>query len=279
MKRTGVFLKISKYMLLAILTAFAMLPVLWMLLTSIRPPEEHFLSPPTFVISRPTLNHFLKIFNDIRFVNYFANSALLAVLTSVVTLLIASLAGYGFARLRFRLKELFFLSIITCQLIPIMVIIFPIYEMFSRLNLLDNVIALVIPYLTLTIPFSTWMSRAVFSSIPKELEEAAMLDGCTAVGALFRIIFPIAAPGLAAILVFCFIEAWNEYLLALTFLSSVEKRTIQIGIFLFKGEYFTDWGALMAASTLATIPVVILFVLVQKYFITGMAGGIKGGLR
>jgi len=276
MNLTKTFIKASKYAALVILAIFAMLPMSWMLLTSIRPPEEHFLSPPTFLVKKPVLDHYLKIFSDIRFVNYFTNSALVAVLTAIVTLLIASLAGYGFSRLRFRSKELLFLSIITCQLIPLMVIIFPIYEMFSQLNLLDNVVALVIPYLILTIPFSTWMSRAVLSSIPRELEEAAMLDGCTTLGALFRIVFPIAAPGLAAIVVFCFIEAWNEYLLALTFLSSVEKRTIQIGIFLFKGEYFTDWGALMAASTLATIPMIILFILIQKYFIMGMAGGIKG---
>ncbi|MEM2174466.1 MAG: carbohydrate ABC transporter permease [Candidatus Micrarchaeia archaeon] len=262
-----------KYVILLIFLVFALIPILWMILTSIRPYLEIFSTPPTLFVKNITFENYYKVFSDKRFIGYFSNSLSVSIISALFSLLISASAGYAFSRFTFKGKNLLFLSVIFCQLIPLMAILIPLYTMFSQLNLIDNPFALVLSYFILTLPFSTWMSRAAFKQVPIEIEESALIDGCNRFQALFKITLPIAAPSLAAIFLFCFIEAWNEYVLAMTLINSTIKRTIQVGIMLYRSEFYTEWGTLMAASTIASIPIMIIFILIQKYLVSGLAAG------
>jgi ABC-type glycerol-3-phosphate transport system permease component len=252
---------------------FALLPLFWMVLTSIRPLEEVFSIPPTPFIKNITWENYLYIFSDNRFQRYFLNSTVVSLSSALISTLIATLAGYGFSRFKFKNKERLFLSVIFCQMIPLTVIIMPLYYIMEQYKLLDTYFSLILSYFIITLPFSTWMSRAAFTNVPIELEEAAQIDGCDKFRSILLISMRIAAPAIAAIFAFCFIEAWNEYVLAMTFINSTSMRTIQIGIMLFRGEFYTDWGKLMAASTIESIPIIILFIFIQKYFVSGLARG------
>jgi len=266
-----------KYILLLLFTGYAFLPILWMILTSIRTPAEYFSRPPTLLVKNMTLESYVKVLSDPRFPQYIFNSFAIAIASAILTILISSLAGYGFSRFTFKGKNLLFLSVVFCQLVPIMAIMLPLYDWMSQLMLIDTPISLIIAYFIITLPLSTWMSRAAFSKVPLSVEEAALIDGCSRLKAIFKIVLPLALPSLAAIFAFCFIQAWNEYVLAMTLINSTSKRTIQVGLMLYKGEYFTDWGALMAASTIVSLPIILIFILIQKYLVYGLtAGAVKG---
>jgi len=268
-----IFEILIKYSILLIMSFFALLPLFWMVLTSIRSLEEVFSIPPTPFIKNITWENYLYVFSDNRFQRYFLNSTIVSLSSALISTLIATLAGYGFSRFKFKNKERLFLSVIFCQMIPLTVIIMPLYYIMEQYKLLDTYFSLILSYFIITLPFSTWMSRAAFTNVPIELEEAAQIDGCDKFRSILLISMRIAAPAIAAIFAFCFIEAWNEYVLAMTFINSTSMRTIQIGIMLFRGEFYTDWGKLMAASTIASIPIIILFIFIQKYFVSGLARG------
>jgi ABC-type glycerol-3-phosphate transport system permease component len=266
-----------EYIILMLFVGFALLPVLWMILTSIRTPLEYFSSPPTLLVKNPTLDNYAKFFNDARFVQYFSNSLIVSITSAFLSTLISALAGYGFSRFDFKLKDILFISVIFCQMVPLMAIIMPLYDMMSRMKLIDSPLALILSYFIITLPFSTWMCRAAFKQVPMNIEEAALIDGCSRLKAIFKVVLPVAAPAMAAIFLYCFIQAWNEYVLAMTLINSTSKRTIQVGIMLYRGEYYTDWGMLMTASTVASVPIMILFMIVQKYMISGLAAGAAKG--
>ena len=274
--RNPVFV-IIKYILLLGCAAFALLPPIWMFLTSIRVPTEYFARPPTFITKNPTIVNYLAVVADPQFQIYFVNSSLVSLSTATLWTITALLAGFAFARFNFRFKESLFLIIIFCQMVPLMSLMAPLYYLFSRIGLLDNLIALPILYAINVLPFSVWMSRAAFTQVPTDLEDAAQVDGCSYLQTIFLISVRVAAPAIAAIFVFCFIESWNEYILAMTFINSVSNRTVQIGIMLYRGFFYTDWGKLMAASTIASLPIMVLFIYIQKYLVSGLSqGAIKG---
>ncbi|MEM3714643.1 MAG: carbohydrate ABC transporter permease, partial [Nitrososphaeria archaeon] len=237
MKLERGFELVVEYTILLSFIGFALLPVVWMILTSIRTPLEYFSTPPTLLVRNPTLDNYIKFFNDIRFVQYFSNSLIIAVTSASLSTLISALAGYGFSRFEFKLKNILFISVVFCQMVPLMAIIMPLYDMMSRFKLIDNPLALVLSYFIITLPFSTWMCRAAFKQVPINIEEAALIDGCSRLKAIFSVVLPVAAPAMAAIFLYCFIQAWNEYVLAMTLINSTSKRTIQIGIMLYRGEY------------------------------------------
>jgi multiple sugar transport system permease protein/raffinose/stachyose/melibiose transport system permease protein len=186
-------------------------------------------------------------------------------------------SSYAFSRLRFRGRKFLLKVIILTQLFPLIVIIIPIYTIFTRLHLINTHISLVIAYLTFTVPVGVWILRGFFKGIPYNLEEAAMVDGCTRLRAFIRIVLPLARPGISATAVYIFIVTWQEFMFALTFMSGQKMRTLPVGILDFVRQYGINWGGLMAASTLITIPVFILFLILQRQFISGLTqGSIKG---
>jgi multiple sugar transport system permease protein len=265
------------YAVLAVLTALALLPFYWMAVSSFRPPDALFSSRPSLWLSDPVLDHYATVLLRTRFVAQFKNSVIVALCTTLACILTGSFAGYSLSRFRFRGKFFVSITIFLAMMFPATVVLIPMFLVFRTLRLLNTYGGLIIAYATFALPFCTWMMKGFFDSIPVELEEAAIVDGCSKAGAMFRIALPLAAPGVAATAMFGFLLAWNEYLFALTLTTSEDMRTLPVGLTLFSGEYYTNYGALMAASMMVCVPVLVFFLYTNKYMIQGLtAGAVKG---
>jgi multiple sugar transport system permease protein len=266
------------YLLLALLVALVVIPFLWMLVGSFRPTYEHMQRQGTSLwIENPTSENYRRLFAEYDFARYFLNSTFIALVTAIFATSVSAFAGYSLARFRFPGRGLVGFLILTTQMLPSVAIIIPLFLWFKQFALIDTYWALLIAYNAFAIPFCTWMLRGFFSSIPPELEEAAQVDGASQLHAFLRIVLPLSAPGLLATAIFSFILAWQEFLFAVTFTSRAELRTLTVGIASMRGKDVIDWGLLNAGVVVTTIPLAILFVLVQRYLVQGLtAGAIKG---
>lgn len=280
-KRTGRKSPLMKYALLyavlLVLAAAVLLPFYWMVISSFRPPEALFSSKPSLWPSHLALEHYAHVLLRTSFVAQFKNSVIVAIGTTLVCILTGSFAGYSLSRFKFRGAFVVSMIIFLAMMFPATVVLIPLFLVFRTLRLLNTYWGLILAYATFALPFCTWMMKGFFDSIPVELEEAAIVDGCSRAGAMFRVAFPLAAPGVAATAMFGFLLAWNEYLFALTFTTSEDMRTLPVGLTLFSGEYYTNYGALMAASLMVCIPVLAFFLYANRYMIQGLtAGAVKG---
>ena len=262
----------------AIVCALAAAPFAWMILTSLKFPSELFTSPgrilPTEGINWATYS---EVWSQGKFGTYFLNSLWVSGLTTLLSASLATLAALGFARYQLIGGNYLLLGVLLSQLFPLVLLVPPYYALMRNLGILDSHLSLILAYISFALPFSIWMLTGYFRSIPVELEEAAQMDGTTRLGAHLRVTLPLAGPGLAATVIYCFILAWNEFLFATTFISSPELRTLPIGLHAFIGEYQTDWNLLMAGGVITTLPVVVLFVFLQRYLVAGLtAGAVKG---
>ncbi len=265
-----------RFILIGILLIFVLFPFFYMVSTAFKTETEQFLSPPVYLPREPTLSNFKQALEP-KFLRYFLNSFIVTISTTVIVIAISLFSSYAFSRLRFRGRRFLLKIIILTQLFPLIVIIIPIYTIYTKLHLINTHISLVIVYLTFTVPVSVWILRGFFKGIPYNLEEAAMVDGCTRLHAFLRIVLPLARPGISATAVYIFIVTWQEFMFALTFMSGQKMRTLPVGILDFVRQYGINWGGLMAASTLITIPVFILFLILQRQFISGLTqGSMKG---
>lgn len=266
------------YAVLTLLILLVTVPFLWMFLGSFKPNYELMRRQgQTLWIQDPTLENYQRLFQEYDFARYFMNSALVATVTATFATSISAFAGYSLARFRFPGSNFFGMLILTTQMLPAIAIIIPLFIWFKRFHLIDTYWALFIAYNAFAIPFSTWMLRGFYSSVPVELEEAALTDGASQFGAFLRIVVPLSAPGMLATAIFSFILAWQEFLFAVTFTSSANLRTLTVGIAAMRGKDVVDWGLLNAGAVVTTIPLAILFVLVQKYLVQGLtAGAVKG---
>ena len=257
--------------------AFSLFPFAWMALTSIKKNSEIFTREPVFVPSTPTLHRYVQIFTDSGFTRPLLNSTIVAGTTTVLGIAVAALAGYALARFRMPLQRYLLVLVLSVQMFPLIALIIPLFVVMRTLDLLNTYTGLILAYLSFTIPLAVWMLRGFFSSIPSDLEDAAMVDGCTRMGSLLRIVLPLAGPGIAAASIYAFISAWNEFLFALTFMSDERMYTLPVMLQSFVGREQSDWGAIMAASVLFTLPVIVFFLLVHKRLTQGMVqGGLKG---
>jgi ABC-type glycerol-3-phosphate transport system permease component len=255
---------------------FAVFPLYWMVLTSVKPQADIITPTPVWWPSSFVFDRYPHVL-DLGFTTYLRNSLLVAIGTTLLGLLVATFAGYALARFRMPLRRYLVLMILTTQLFPLVVLLIPLFVVMRNLGLLGSLWGLIIAYLAFITPLTIWILRGFFLTIPPDLEEAAQIDGCTRFGAFWRVILPLAGPGIAASAIFAWIAAWNEFLMALTFIRSDELRTLPVGLMRFVGLEATDHGAIMAASTMFTIPVVIFFLFVHKKLTTGMvAGAVKG---
>lgn len=253
------------------------LPFLWMLSTSLKGPAELALRNPTIVPLNPAPQNYTRVLLQAQFGLYFLNTTIVSLATTVLSVACASLAGYAFARFRLPGGKPLLLAILATQMFPAILLALPLYVMLQSLNLIDSLVGLVVVYTSFALPFSVWMMRNYFLTVPRELEEAGLVDGCSPLGALWRIALPVAAPGVAATAVFTSILAWNEFLYANTFINSASRRTLSIGLQSLIGEFSTDWGLLMAGAVISTVPIVGLFLVVQRHLTQGLtAGSIKG---
>ena len=251
---------------------FAVTPFVWMVVTSIKPDGEILQATPSLWTARPQFDRYADVL-DAGFATALRNSLIVAAGTTVAGVAVAALAGYALARFDLPLRRYLLLMVMGVQMFPLVVLIIPLFVVMKALGLLDSWAGLVIAYLSFTTPLAVWLLRSFFETIPKELEEAAMSDGATRFSAMVRVIFPLAGPGLAATAIFSFIAAWNEFLFALTFVKKENLRTLPVALSAFVGRSQADWGLIMAASVLFTIPVVVFFLAVHRRLTTGMVAG------
>ncbi|MDK2895884.1 MAG: multiple sugar transport system permease protein [Candidatus Atribacteria bacterium] len=268
--------QIVAYPFLVVFVCFSVFPIFWMVSSAIKPSTEIYSIPPKIFTSF-TLQHFRYMLFETHTIRYFLNSLIVASITTLISLSFALPGGYGLARFNFKMKNAISIAILFSQMLPLAVLLIPLYMVLAFLGLLDTYLGLILTYLGFAIPLTTWLLRGFFAGIPKELEEAAMIDGCTRFQALMRVLVPVAMPAIIATGVYSFMVAWEEFLFALSFTSSDRVRTLPIGINSFIGEYGVDWGAVMASSTLASLPIIVLFMIFYEQFISTFTEGmIKG---
>lgn len=259
--------------ILAVILSIA--PIVYLFITSFKPPELTFAVPPVWNF-QPTLANYREVFAGGTFAKYFLNSLVVATSTTLIALVLGAFAGYGFARFPFRGDTTVRLGALIPQMLPPITIIVPLYVLFNSMSLIDTQWALIISYLTFSIPLSIWMTTGFFADVPVELEESAMIDGCTRLGAFFRISVPIAAPGLAATAVLSFIYCWNEFLYAVI-LTGRDARTLPVTITSFMTNRAILWGRIAAAGSLVLLPVLIFAIVAQRYLVRGLSrGAVKG---
>lgn len=262
---------------LVILVVFAVVPFGWIATTAFKTLGEIYASPPVWVPPQPSLENFDYVLGRGAFDRYLRNSVLVAIGTTAASLGVSILAGYGFSRFRFPGRALALFAFLMVQMFPSVLLIIPLFQLMNALGLMNTLGALVLADTTFAIPLCTWLLKGFFDQIPLELEEAALMDGCSRLGALRRVTLPLAVPGIAAAAIFVFIAAWDEFVFALTFTSSDESRTLPIAINRFITSYEIQWNHMAAATVLVTVPVVVLFLFVQRYLAQGMlAGATKG---
>ena len=262
----------------AVLLAYALFPVLWMVSTAVKPTPEIRTADPTFIPTRLTTEHFALVLQESNFLVYVRNSLLVATSVTAATLVVSTLAGYAFSRFQ-RLPGITAAGVgmILGQLVPGVLLVVPLYITMKNLGLLDSLWSLVLTYTTFSVPLSTLMLKGFFDQVPTEVEEAAELDGCPSWQVVWRIALPLAVPGLMTTALYAFVQSWNEFLFGYTFISQDERRTLTPGLADFIGIWTVDWGALMAAASLAVLPVTVAYLYLQRFLISGIATGATKG--
>ena len=259
------------------LAAQAVFPLVWMLSTSLKPPREVFAFPTTLIPAAPTLTNFLRLFTTTAFLTYFWNSVVVSGFTVLLTMAVGAAGAYSLTRFRFPGREMIAkLILCTYMFAPIMIVI-PIYIVARRLGIVNTHLALVLSYSSFCLPFSLWLLRAFFQSIPIELEEAARVDGAGRPRAVLYVVAPLALPGLIATSIFTFTLAWNDYIFTRILISSDELKTLPVGVQDLFNAALVDWGLIMSAGVLITIPALAFFMAVQRHLVAGWgSGGLKG---
>ena len=262
---------------LMLLLFFVLFPFLQMLSTSLKPADELFTVPPEWVPNRVTMDNYLAALEHRQFVRYFINSLVVSVVTCVLVIAVSVLAAYGFTRLEFPGRKFWLGFILVSQMFCVSAIIIPLYKLMGALGLLNSYTGLILAYMAFTVPVAIWLLRGFMLGIPADMEESAMTEGASKIGAFFRVVVPLLRPGIGATAAYVFLITWQEFLFALVFMTAPENRTLPIGIMDFKGQYETNWGTMMAASVLISIPVFLLFLFIQKQLISGLTEGATKG--
>ena len=262
---------------IAIITVLcSALPFVWVLMTSVKSPEQIFNTSqiiPTYI----TFDNFKQVLFHSNFIRYFINSAVISVQVTVISMLFAVMAAYGFCRYHIMGCDRIKLGILFTKMFPGVLLSIPYYVIMKKMGLIDTHLGLVIINCSFVLPFAVWNMCTFFLQIPWEVEEAALVDGCNRFQAFTKTIFPLAKPGISATTLYCFLMSWDEYMYANTFINTTLKKTVQVGIRDYIGEFSTDWGPLMAAVILSLIPVIIFYVFVQDNLVGGLsAGAVKG---
>jgi multiple sugar transport system permease protein len=261
----------------AIIVLNGFFPAVWILLTSFKPQLELVRKPITYLPHDFTLQNYLQAFATQPLATYLLNSFIVAALSTIVTLAVSTCAAYAIARLRLRHRDLILSAIIASSTFPLVTLLVPIFETMRALGLLNTYPALILPYVVLSLPVCTLVLVSFFQSIPRDLENAAMIDGATRMGALWRVVLPLAAPGVFTAGILAFVNAWDEFLLALSLNSAVRMRTLPVGIALYQGEFTFPWHIISAALIVAIVPIAVLIALFQERVVGGLTtGGMKG---
>jgi multiple sugar transport system permease protein len=257
--------------------AIVMFPFYWMVNTSLKPATEIFLSPPTFASPNWSLDAYMTVLTQRPVARYFVNSLVVALGTTVLSVTLAALAAYGFTRFFPHGATPFIVLLLFTKMLPETLLIIPYFQLMSDVGLLNTYLALILAYSSFALPFSVWMLIGFFRSIPRDIDEAAMIDGATYLQAFFRVILPLARPGLVAVALFTFLIAWNSYLWALVLTTDSSMYVLSVGIANMVGEYRVQWNELMAAAVIAALPVMVLYSLLERHLVNAItAGAVKG---
>lgn len=268
---------VMSYALLAFSALFALLPVVWMLSTSLKSESEALSLPIRWIPQQPTIGAYVEMWTLKPFALYFWNSIVVSGVTAALSTIVGGLAGYGFSRFHFRGRTSLLAFFLATQMISGVLVIGPYFRILAAVELYNTLTGLVIAYVTICLPFAAWMSKGYFDSIPKELDEAGLVDGASRLQIFLRIICPIAVPGTVSTLLFAFLLAWQDLLWALCLISIDEKRTVTLGVAFSVGEFIIKWPMLTAASLIGSLPTIILYLFLQRYYVEGLArGAVKG---
>lgn len=252
---------------------FAGFPIIWMLANSFKSNTEIFAYPPKLITESFSFSAYKTILTDPVKVRFFINSYFVSIVVTLATLFVAILAAYGFSRYQFKLKKPLNMLIISVQAVPPITLLIPYFALIVALKIFNTYWALILTYMVFTLPYAIIMMTGYFNTLPRELDEAVMIDGAGSFQALWRILVPISKPGIASVGIYTFMQAWNEYLFALTLTKTLDMRTVPIGIQQLMGQHSYEWNEMMAMSILGSLPVLILFLFFQRYFVGGMTSG------
>ena len=278
-RRSGVGGRMMVYVLVGVAVFAALLPVYWMMTISLKREVDQFAVPPKWFVFDPTFAHYADAFVERSFGQYLTTSAIVAVTSTLCALLLGTLAAYALSRFQLprKLNTRLALWILSTRMFPPIVTAVPLFLLMSDVRLLDTMASLIIVYTAFNLPFVVWMMRGFFNEIPRDLEEAARVDGDSRLGALRRVILPLVTPGLAATAVFCLIISWNEFLFALTLTQTDSAMTLPVGIAGRVTQYEIEWGVMSAAGVVAMIPILVFALAVQRYLVRGLSlGAVKG---
>jgi multiple sugar transport system permease protein len=252
-------------------------PALWILLTSLKTETELIRSPITYLPDAPTLDNYRIAITAQPIFRFMGNSLVVATASTLLCVLVSALAAYALTRLRVPRRNLIMGALLAVSMFPLISLMVPLYSIMRELGLLNTYPALILPYTVLSLPVCTLVMASFFQDIPPDLEAAAMVDGCSRVGALFRVVVPLSAPGVFTAAILAFVNAWDEFLLALTMMNRVQMRTLSVGITLYQGEFAFPWPLISAALIMAIVPICILIAVFQERVVSGLtAGGVKG---
>jgi multiple sugar transport system permease protein len=261
------------YGFLVVMLLYNLTPFLWMALTSLKSDAEAVRIPPSIWPEEPTLDGYVQILRYGDFPTYFMNSFIVAFGSAALSTAIGALGGYGLSRFRFRGRAIILATVLFSQVLPGILLVGPYFEMLSRIGLYNSYIGLILAFTSLTLPFSLWMLKGYTDTIPRDLDDAALVDGCTSLGAFRRVVFPLVAPGVVATLVFAFLLAWGDLLWALVLTSGDDMATLTLGLTRLVTQFRTVWPQLMAGSVVAAVPSIVLYVWLQRYLVEGISGG------
>lgn len=257
-----------------VLSVLLLFPIWWMLVTAVAQPDDIRTYPPVFFPTNPSFAAFHTILFDRPMLRWIANSLMVAGLSTALTMVVGVLGGYALSRFSSAPVRAAGMSVLLAKMIPTTLLVIPLYIMFREYGLLATLTSAALAHCTVTIPFAIWMLKAYFDSIPTELEEAAAIDGATAMGALWRIVLPVSLPGLGATALYAFILSWNEFAFSRTLLFSEPANwTVTIGIASIRGEYIISWNEIMAASAIVAVPIILVFLWLERYLVVGLTAG------
>ena len=261
------------WVFLILVCIYCLIPFAWMLSTSLKTEAEAFRIPPTWIPLEPTIDSYIGIWVRKNFGIYFLNSTIISLATAVLSTFFGALAGYGFSRFFFRGRKFLIGFFLATQMLPGVLLVGPYFKILSRLGLYDTRTGLIIAFLTICLPFSTWMMKGFIDKVPLELDQSAMVDGCSRVGLFFKIVLPIVAPGMVATVLFAFLLAWGDLLWALCLTSSENMITVTLGIARTVGEFRIIWPMLMAGSLVGGMPAILLYIFLQRLLVQGLTAG------
>jgi len=263
------------YGILLVVYVIALFPIFWTFMTSIKNPTEAFLIPPVWIFN-PSFENYIDVFLGRPFFKYMLNSFVMSSSATGLAAIVGSLAGYSFARFRFRGKSPLLFGLLTTRMVPAIAIAIPMFIQFWTWGMLDTYPAVILVYTARCIGYATWMMYAFFQTVPREMEESAMIDGCSRLGALVRIVLPLSAPGLVSFIIMNYVYLWNEFLIAVI-LTGRNTKTLPVAVTGFVAERGIEWGPACAAATVIMLPMMIIGLSLQKYIVKGMVmGAVKG---